>query len=261
MKQLVILAGGKGTRLASETGPLPKALVDIDGRPLLYRHLDLATTHGFDEVVVLVCHGADLIREACGDGSRWGLRMAYVTEHEPRGTAGAVLGALDQLAERFVVTYGDTVLNVDLDRMWQWHAKLSADATLLVHPNDHPHDSDIVELDEMDRVVAFHPYPHGGADRDLPNLVNGALYVLERSALVGRGVPQPVYDFGKNLFPAMVSSGANLRGYRTREYIKDAGTPERLAKVIADVKSGKVARGSLKHPAPTVFLDRRHDKY
>jgi D,D-heptose 1,7-bisphosphate phosphatase len=255
VKQLVIVAGGKGTRLASQIGPLPKALVGIDGRPLLYMHLDLAAAHGFDEVVMLVCHGADLIREACGDGGRWHLKVSYVEESKPRGTAGAVLGALNRLAERFLVSYGDTVLNVDLNRMWQWHAMRSADATLLVHPNDHPHDSDIVELDEEDRVVALHPYPHP-AGIDLPNLVNGALYVLERSALAGRGIPQSTYDFGKHLFPAMVASGADLRGYKTREYIKDAGTPERLAKVIADVRSGKVSRGSLAHPAPTVFLDR-----
>jgi len=222
VKQVVILAGGKGTRLVKKLGNLPKALAEIDGQPLIFRHFELAALHDFRDVLLLVCQGADAIRDQCGDGSRWGLRISYAEEIEPRGTAGAVLGVLDQLSEHFLVTYGDTVLNVDLDRMWRRHLMASAAATLLVHPNDHPHDSDIVELDSDDWVRAIHPYPHDEG-KDVPNLVNGALYVIERAALTSQTIDRQVYDFGKHLFPKMVAEGAHLHGYRTREYIKDAG--------------------------------------
>ena len=172
--QAVILAGGAGTRLSELTGNLPKALVDIAGKPLLHWQIELLARHGFSRILLLVKHGADFIRASCGDGAAWGISIEYVEEAYPRGTAGALLDAVEHLDERFVVLYGDTVLNVDIGRMWTEHQKRGADATLFVHPNDHPHDSDIVETDATDRIVALHLYPHP-PDRDLPNLVNAAL--------------------------------------------------------------------------------------
>jgi D,D-heptose 1,7-bisphosphate phosphatase len=254
-RQLIILAGGKGTRLAAELGNVPKSLADIDGRPLLHRQLDLAAEHDFKNVLLLIQHGAQLVRDACGDGASWGIQIDYIEEASARGTAGAVLGAHDQLSEQFMVLYGDTVLDVDLNRMMSWHNAYRPEATLLVHPNDHPFDSDLVEIDQDNRVVAFYSKPHPSG-RHLPNLVNAGLYVLERSALLQIPSTSMPVDFGKDVFPAMLAAGADLRGYRNREYIKDAGTPYRLAKVICDLATGRVARRSFKFLAPAVFLDR-----
>ena len=90
---------------------------------------------------------ADLIEQYFGDGKKFGVQIRYVLEKEPLGTAGAVLAGFEHLAERFVVLYGDTMVNVDLDRIWNAHEKAGAAATLLLHPNDHPFDSDLVEVD------------------------------------------------------------------------------------------------------------------
>jgi histidinol-phosphate phosphatase family protein len=145
--------------------------------------------------------------------------------------------------------------NVDLGRFWRAHKQTNAVATLFVHPNDHPHDSDLVELDETSRVTAFHPYPHppGWFYR---NLVNAALYVIDRTAFAPWQSRPDLADFGRHLFPAMVESGVHLQGYVSPEYIKDAGTPERLDRVTADYESGRVDRGSFETPAPAIFLDR-----
>ena len=254
--QAVILAGGAGSRLRSVIGNLPKALADVAGKPLLHRQLELLAHHGFARVLLLVKYGADDIRASCGDGGAWGLSIDYLEEAEPRGTAGALLDGLDKLDERFAVLYGDTVLNVDLGRLWAEHGRRAADVTLFVHPNDHPFDSDIVETDPEGRVVALHAYPHPrGAD--LPNLVNAALYVVERACLEEIRIPnEGSTDLAKHLFPTLLRNGKYLNAYRSREYIKDAGTRERLAAVAADVISGRVARGSLMTPAAAVFLDR-----
>lgn len=253
--QLVIIAGGKGTRLKARIGDLPKPLVEICGKPLLEHQLLLAVRSGIKDIVLLTGHGAEYIRSYCGDGSRWGLNIRCVEEPEPMGTAGAVLNALPELAERFMVLYGDTFVDVDLLRMWRFHARQKADATLFLHPNDHPQDSDLVEVDPSNRILAFHPYPHP-ADAFLPNLVNGALYVLERKPLEKVLHDPKVLDFGKHVFPEMLKTGCFLSGYRSPEYMKDAGTPERLDHVTADVLSGRVAQKSLRQPAPVVFLDR-----
>lgn len=251
----VIVAGGKGTRLASRTGGLPKPLVEILGKPLLGYQLELLAEFGVRKVAILCGFGAAAIAEFCGDGSRWGLDLECIEESRPLGTAGAVISALDRLPSRFLVLYGDTMVNVDLRRMLEAHRSSHADCTLFLHPNDHPQDSDLVETNDAGEIVAFHPYPHP-AGACLPNQVNAALYVVEAHALRGFEMPDHPLDFGKHVFPALLAKGAKLHGYVSPEYIKDAGTPERLDRVSDDLRRGVVERSRLDRPQPAVFLDR-----
>ncbi len=251
----VILAGGRGTRLASRTNGLPKPLAPVLGKPLLAYQLELLAKHQVKQVTLLCGFGAAAIRDFCGDGSRWGLQLECIDESRPLGTAGAVIEALARLPERFLVLYGDTMVNVDLSRFWAAHQAHNAAATLFLHPNDHPHDSDLVETDSDGAILAFHPYPHP-AGAFLPNQVNAALYVIEASALRGLAATNEPLDFGKHVFPALLSRELRLQGYRSPEYIKDAGTPERLDRVEADLASGVVEHSSLDQPRPAVLLDR-----
>ncbi len=255
MRQLIILAGGKGTRLKDRLGDLPKPMIPIAGRPLLEHQVELARAHGFTDVVMFVHHRADLIQRHFGDGARWGVRVRYVVEAEPLGTAGAVLAGFDQLADCFAVMYGDTMVNVDLTRLWRAHETSGAAATLLLHPNNHPFDSDLVEMDANDRVTAFHNRPHP-ADRWFQNLVNAGLYVIEKRAIEPWRENRQPQDFGKDLFPAMLRAGAFLLGYNTPEFIKDIGTPSRYDWVCAQYAAGIIQRSSLASPQRAVFLDR-----
>src|SRR6185436_5102814 len=241
MRQLIILAGGKGTRLKDRLGDLPKPLIPVAGKPLLEHQVELAKKHGFTDIIIFVCYRPDLIETALGDGSRWGLRIRYLIEKEPLGTAGAVLAGYDLLAETFVVLYGDTMVNVDLGRFWDAHHASKADATLLLHPNDHPLDSDLVEVNAQGWVTAFHNRPHP-TNRYFQNLVNAALYVINKEALARWTENIRASDFGKDLFPAMLQHGARLRAYNSPEYIKDMGTPQRLDRVSAEFAAGIVHR-------------------
>lgn len=255
VKQAVILAGGKGTRLRSVLGDLPKPLIPIGGRPLLEHQFELCRRHGFNRVLVLAGHRAERIEAHCGDGSRWGLQIECEIEREPLGTAGAVLAAFSRLPERFLVLYGDEMLNVDLDRIWRAHIAAGAAATLLLHPNDHPFDSDLVDVDDQDWIRAFHHRPHP-PEALFQNLVNAALYVVERSTLSPWAGSNKALDFGQDLFPGMLDRGNRLLGYRSPEYIKDIGTPDRYARVCREYEAGVVAASSLAVPQKAVFLDR-----
>ena len=230
-------------------------MVPVGGRPLLERQVALARDHGFTDIRMLTFHGESVIREHFGDGARWGVSIRYHTEKAAMGTAGAVLDSIQELAGRFVVLYGDTLLDVDLDEMWRQHDERSADATLFVHPNDHPYDSDLVETGTDGWIVAFHAVPHP-PDRNFPNLVNAALYVVERSVLEPFAPPRTKLDFARDLFPAWLAEGRRLHAYRSREYIKDVGTPDRLTQAEADLASGRVERLSRRNTCPAVFLDR-----
>lgn len=260
MKQAIILAGGMGTRLRARLGDLPKPMIPICGIPLLVHQIQLAKQHGFTVITLFVCYRPDLIEKELGDGSRWGVSLRYVAEKAPLGTAGAVLSGWDALEEQFVVLYGDTFVNLDLTRLREAHAQGQADATLVLHPNNHPFDSDLVECDAQGWVTTFHNRPHPPGIW-FQNLVNAGLYVLNRKALepfrslLDEGAPK-IIDFGKDIFPELLRRGGKVLGYNTPEYIKDIGTPERYDKVCAEVANGVTARGSFATPAPAVFLDR-----
>src|SRR5271154_4593264 len=260
-RQLIILAGGAGTRLRARLGDLPKPMIPIAGKPLLEHQVELAKKYGFSHLIFFAHHRADLIEKHFGDGKKFGVQIRYVLEKEPLGTAGAVLAGFKELAWRFVVLYGDTMVKVDLDRIWNAHEKAEGDATLLLHPNDHPFDSDLVEVDSKSFITAFHNRPHT-ENVWRQNLVNAGLYVLEKSALksflpsANSPLPSAILDFGKDIFPAMVRAGKKLLGYNSPEFIKDIGTPERYDKISAQFAAGIVQRSSLATPQRAVFLDR-----
>lgn len=252
--QAIILAGGKGTRLAERLAGKPKPLVDVCGTPLLERQIRNLEGHGIDDIIVLVNHAADQIHDFLAE-KRFAARITVIDDGVPRGTAGAVMACLDAMAPRSLIIYGDTLFDIDIGHMLASHDATGADATLLLHPNDHPADSDLVALDAGGHVSAFHTHPHPpGAD--LRNLVNAALYIVERSALEQwRHIAVPS-DFGHDLFPAMIAAGQRLFGYISAEYIKDLGTPTRLDKVERHLASGVVERSSRRVAQHAVFIDR-----
>jgi histidinol-phosphate phosphatase family protein len=255
VKQLIILAGGMGTRLKARLGDLPKPMIPIAGKPLLEHHVELAKRHCFSEIIIFACYRPDLIEHHLGDGRRWGVSISYVIEKEPLGTAGAVLAGFDKLQENFLVLYGDAMVNVDLERIWQTHLQRKADATLLLHPNDHPLDSDLVEADVNGWIRAFHGRPHP-TDRYFQNLVNAGLYVIRKEALRPWAKEPKFLDFGKDLFPAMLARNGRIYAYNTPEYIKDIGTPERYDRVCAEFDRGVIQSSSLSTPQRAVFIDR-----
>jgi D,D-heptose 1,7-bisphosphate phosphatase len=133
------------------------------------------------------------------------------------------------------------------------HRQNSAEATLLVHPNDHPYDSDLVDAEPSGRIRAVYGKPHP-AHREVRNVVNAALYLFEPTLLelIPRGTAS---DFGRDLFPKW-ASGHKLFAYSTPEYIKDMGKPERRTQVEDALRSGKVEARNLRNPQRAVFLDR-----
>jgi N-acetyl-alpha-D-muramate 1-phosphate uridylyltransferase len=133
----VILAGGRGTRLGPLTGDLPKALVDVASRPFLEYQLELLRTGGVREIVLCVGYLGSLVERTIGDGSRLGLSIQYSFDGpEPLGTAGAVRNALPMLGERFLVTYGDTLLTVDHLAVARAHGSSGLPALMTVFLNE-----------------------------------------------------------------------------------------------------------------------------
>lgn len=252
---VAILAGGFGTRLKSRMGNMPKPMALILGKPILEHQILLCKKYGFIDISFLVHYEFEIIKEYFKDGSEWGVNINYVVEKDPRGTAGALYDALEYMNEQFLVLYGDTYLDVDLHDIFNFHKKHNADATIMVHPNDHPNDSDLVDVDENLSVIKIHPYPHPDGIY-LNNLVNAALYVLNNSVLK-QVIPEfGKHDLAKHTFNKLIEKEKKILAYKSQEYIKDMGTPERLDRVERDIINGIAESLSKRHPRKTVFIDR-----
>lgn len=250
----VVLAGGKGTRLASAFPDLAKPMVPVDGLPIAEHLVRTYAAQGVRRFIFTLGYRGEQLRAHFGDGSAWGVAISYFDEVEPLGTAGALAELRSDLGSApFWVFYADTLSSIDLGRMEAVHHQNAAEATLLVHPNDHPYDSDLVDAEPSGRIRAVYGKPHP-AHREVRNVVNAALYLFEPTLLelIPRGTAS---DFGRDLFPKW-ASGHKLFAYSTPEYIKDMGKPERRTQVEDALRSGKVEARNLRNPQRAVFLDR-----
>lgn len=254
MKQAVILAGGLGKRLKKVSGNLPKPMVPLLGKPILQYQIEQCVAHNIKNIKLLVCYKSKIIMDYFGDGSSFGASIEYIVENQPRGTGGALIDALAHLDEIFLVIYGDVFFDIDLISFWNFHKNNASDATIFLHPNDHPHDSDLVELNSKMIVDKIHSYPHKNGWKQ--NLVNAALYILTKDKLQDLNFHSKNVDIAKNLFPLMLSRKNKITGYLSTEYIKDAGTIERLNKIKKDIKSGIVKSMKKKTKKVAIFIDR-----
>lgn len=250
--QLVIIAGGKGTRLGLKD--IPKPMVKIGDKPLLEHQIDLAKRYGVDEVFILSGHLANVIEEYFGDGSKFGVKIHHVIEPYPLGTAGSLKLLEGKLNDRFLVFYGDVVMDFDIASFVEFDKQYDSIGTTIIHPNDHPYDSDLLEINKNNKVTKVLPKPHQDGEY-YQNLVNAAVYIFSQKIFeyIEEGVSQ---DFGKHILSKVVDAGETLIGYKTPEYIKDMGTADRFEAVKSDFLTGKVARLNKQNKRPCIFLDR-----
>lgn len=250
--QLVIIAGGKGTRLGLKD--IPKPMVKIGNIPLLEHQINLAKKYGIKEIFILSGHLANVIEEYFGDGSNFGVKIHHVVEPYPLGTAGSLKLLEGKLNNRFLVFYGDVVMDFDIESFIEYDNSYDSIGTTIIHPNDHPYDSDLIEIDANNKVIKVLPKPHK-ENEYYQNLVNAAVYIFSSDIFkyIESGKSQ---DFGKNILPKVVEAGETLIGYKTAEYIKDMGTTDRFESVKRDFLSGKVARLNKRNKRPCIFLDR-----
>jgi mannose-1-phosphate guanylyltransferase len=231
--QALVLAGGEGTRLRPLTYTTPKPVLPLAGRPFLSFMLDWARGHGVDEVILSCGFLSDGVRRVLGDIYN-GIRLRYVIEEEPLGTAGPVRLAYDQgvLEERLLVLNGDVLTDVDLTAELAQHERTGAGVTLALYAVDDTSAYGVVPTDDEGRVEAFLE-----KTADPPtNRINAGAYVLERE-VVGQRIPAGrAVSFEREVFPGLVGEG--LYGYPAAGYWIDIGTPERYMEATWDLLAG-----------------------
>jgi histidinol-phosphate phosphatase family protein len=249
----VILAGGRGIRLGGLTQEVPKPMISIGDKPLLHHQVDLLVKYGLKDITILVNYLKDPIMNYFGDGHLFGAAISYYEETQPLGTTGGIKAIENKLTDDFMVLYGDVMVNMDLSRFISYHYSKKSQCTLVLHPNDHPFDSDLVEINEEGRIIAFHAKPHENS-LWYHNMVNAGVYILSPSVLKFLEKDKKA-DFGRTVFPLMYHQ-ISMFGYHTSEYLKDMGTPERLEMVRKDLQNGRIIQSNLENKQRAVFLDR-----
>lgn len=226
-KQAMILAAGRGTRLGALGRRTAKALVEIDGEPLLARQLRYLAGEGVERAVINASHLAEQIELFAGSLSG-GIELEVVREPEPLGTAGGVLNALPLLGpEPLLVLYGDVIAREPLAPLGELQERLGAVATLAIYESDDASQKGVVEL-SGDLVTAFHEKDPARTS----GWVNAGVYVVAPDWVAGCD-GEPPLDFGHDLFPAALAQGRWIGAHRLREPVLDIGTPEDLERARA----------------------------
>jgi mannose-1-phosphate guanylyltransferase len=233
--QALVLAGGEGTRLRPLTYTTPKPVMPLAGRPFLSFMLDWLRSHGVEEVILSCGFMSDGVKRVLGDIYD-GMRLRYVVEEEPLGTAGPVRLALDEgvLADRLLVLNGDVLTDIDLGAELAQHERSGARVTLALYPVEDTASYGVVPTDAQDRVEAFLEKAEGETPT---NRINAGAYVVERD-VIEEIPPGRAVSFERDTFPGLVGNG--LYGYAAEGYWIDIGTPERYLESTWDLLAGRV---------------------
>jgi mannose-1-phosphate guanylyltransferase len=233
--QAVILVGGQGTRLRPLTATVPKPVVRLVDRPFIAFMLEWLRGHGIDDVIMSCGFLADGVRSVLGDGSRLGIRLRFVEEPDPRGTAGALKLAEPMLDERFLMLNGDVLTDIDLTAQIAQHEASGARATLALVPVADPTAYGLVVLREDHSVRDFVEKP--SSDSVESNLISAGAYVLEREILQLVAADRNV-SIEREVWPALIDNG--LYGFPSESYWLDIGTPARYLQGTFDILAGNV---------------------
>ncbi|MBR2370293.1 MAG: NTP transferase domain-containing protein [Paludibacteraceae bacterium] len=232
MKRAVLLAGGKGTRLRPYTLTMPKPLVPIGDMPIIEIIIRQLVKFGFEHITITVNHMADMIKEFCGDGSKWGIKIDYSLETKPLSTMGP-LKLIPDLPENFLVMNGDVLTDIDFSEFYIEHVNKESIFTISAYERDHKVDYGVLESNEENKLVAFKEKPI------LHYNVSMGVYMVNRKCLdiipedTFYGFDHLMLDLIKNNTPAIV------RPYKG--YWLDIGRPDDYEQACNEFELNKLS--------------------
>ena len=242
----VIMAGGFGTRMQPLTINLPKPMIPLVNQPIMSHIIDLLKQHGISDVVMLLFHQPEIIKNYFGDGSEKGVRITYVTPLEDFGTAGAVKAAAPYLDERFLVISGDLLTDIDLTSVLEFHEQKQALATITLTSVEDPLQFGVVITDQEGAITKFLEKPGWG--EVFSDTINTGIYVLEPEVL--DMIPEETNrDWSKDIFPMMMAEGRPLYGCQQQGYWADIGNTDAYLETFRDIFHD---RATIRLPEPTL---------
>lgn len=251
--KVVIMAGGKGTRISSVASDIPKPMIKIGDKPVLEREIECLRDQGFKDIIITVSHLGKVITDYFGYGSKFGVNIEYYFEEQPLGNAGALFKIKEKLKDDFLLLNADAVFDIDFNRFVAFHKSKGGLVTVFAHPNSHPYDSGLIISDEDGAVLKWL-----AKEDDRPeyykNRVNAGLHVISPKVLEVE-IDTAKIDLDRQILKPLAGSG-KMFVYDSPEYVKDMGTPDRYEAVQKDFRDGTVQSKNLKNKQKAIFLDR-----
>ena len=262
----VIMAGGKGTRIAGMYPEIPKSMIPLCGKPVLEYQIETLRRHGIEDIILCIGHLGKIIEDYFGDGSLlcpktnkpFGVNIRYIREDKPLGSGGALKAISNILSEDFLLINGDIVFDISFSRLINFHKTHNAIATILTHPNTHPYDSGVIVAKSNGLVTNW---IHKEEQRKwYKNRVNAGIHVLSPVIFSLPYIKQifeeqDVIDLDRDILGRLIQE-EGLFAYDSPEYVKDMGTPERFLSVSQDMESGLIDHKNLSEKQKAIFLDR-----
>lgn len=259
--KVVIMAGGKGTRISPIAGDIPKPMIKIGNMPVLEQEIYNLRDQGFRDIIITVGHLGHVITDYFGDGTAispvtgktFGVHIEYFVEKKPLGNAGALFRLKDKLTGDFLLLNADSVFDIDFNRFIDYHKTKGGLATLFTHPNSHPYDSGLLITDNNNAVTQWltkedkrPEYYH--------NCVNAGLHVISPK-LLEQQINSEKIDLDRHLLKPLAGN-EKMFAYSSPEYVRDMGTPERYEEVCRDYADGIISARNLSNKQKAIFLDR-----
>ena len=249
--EIAILIGGRGSRLKKIIRNSPKAFLKIRNKPIIEHQIEKLSSIKKKIFILSKIKHKKFHNKLIKKFKR--LKFIFLEESKPLGTGGCLKNLQKFNFDNFLIIYGDLIFNIDLKRFIKFHQRKKSHLTLLVHPNDHPSDSDIVEVDKDFKIIKFHKKPH--KKENIGNLCMSGIFIINKKILKYLK-SNKFQDFSKDVIGKLLKKNLNIYAYNTREYVKDAGTPDRINLIGKQIKTNIYTNGNLNKKMPAIFLDR-----
>jgi len=247
--QALILAGGEGTRLRPLTIHTPKPIVPLANRPFLSYQIALLKRAEIKDITLSLSYQPNKIEGIFGDGEDLGLRIHYVVEATPMGTAGAYKYSQERLNQTTIVFNGDILTDIDIAELVAYHREKKAVATVALAPVENPSVYGLVEAGADGRVRRFVEKPK--PEEITCNTINAGIYVLEPSVL--HYIPAgEKFSFEYQLFPALLAAKEQFYAYEWPGYWIDIGAPQRYLQANMDLINGRLKTFDVTRSAPAL---------
>jgi len=239
INRVMIMAAGLGTRLRPLTDLISKPMAPIVNRPVMEHIVRLLAKHGFTEIICNLHWYPDVIKDYFGGGSKWGVRISYSYEEKLLGTAGGVNNVREFFGNKtFLVVSGDSLTDIDLTDVFEFHKKKGGVATLVLTGVEDTSQYGVVILDENGRIKGFQEKPLGG--EVMSNLANSGIYFFEPEIFDFMPPKGKFCDFGKTVFPDLLKKNIEYYGYNNKQYWNDVGSLDDYQQGNFDALEGKV---------------------
>lgn len=228
VKQLVLMAGGKGSRLGLISKKIPKCLIKVNGKELIRYHIEFAKKNNIKKILILTGYKHFMVKQFIGKFKINNLKIKLLKDKVYRGTGLSLIKNIKYFDNNFLLVYADLFHSLNLKKFIEFHKIKKSDLSMVINKNDHPEDSNLIEIDNNKKIKKFYLYPH----KNLPSKTlfsNEAIFLIKKCLIGSVKVNDFLkkVDFVKDILPKYLKK-MKMFGFFEKKKIVDCGKISRI---------------------------------